>query len=139
MWLLIASALGSSHDDRVAGVDAAVGLHATGDLDGPALGQAIGQLVAGRDIKLTRVTPALADLTNAIGYPTAWHTVAPVLATVLPNQKPPAGTPDLLALAATVASPGLDTPVAGLAETAARTGNSRLVTEARRLHRILTN
>jgi len=33
----------------------------------------------------------------------------------------------------------IDTPISGLAETAGRTGTSRLVTEARRLNRMLSS
>ena len=139
-WYLIGAALGSAHeDDRVAAVDAALTLNATGDLDGHAFGLIIGQLVNGRNTKLTRVTAALTDLAGAADGPAVWHTVAALLSAVLPNQKPPAGTPDLLALAAGIASPGTtNAPITGLAEVAARSGSSRLVTESRRLTRILS-
>ncbi|MEU8026942.1 hypothetical protein AB0B88_32570, partial [Micromonospora haikouensis] len=52
---------------------------------------------------------------------------------------PPRGLPDLLTLAAeTATATGARVEVPGLAEVAGRRGTSRVVTEARRLHRALT-
>jgi hypothetical protein len=112
---------------------------AAGELDGHALGSVLGDLVAGRNVKLTRLTPALTDLANAGAAIEAWRTASALLAIVLPTPKPPTGTPDLLALAARLAgaAPAPATPIAGLADVAARTGTSRLITEARRLTRVL--
>jgi hypothetical protein len=138
-WHLLGAVLGSARDDeRVAAVDAALALNGTGDLDGQAFGAAIGRLVDDGYIKLTRVVTALTDLAAAAADRAVWHTVAALLGEVLPHQKPPTGTADLLALAARLAGPGqAGPPIAGLTEVAARTGSSRLVTEARRLTRIL--
>ncbi|GAA2626077.1 hypothetical protein GCM10010399_66910 [Dactylosporangium fulvum] len=64
-----------------------------------------------------------------------WAVAVGALSALLAATPPLAGTPDLLALAAQTAGAGAAVP--GLAEVAARPGSSRLVTEARRLTRVL--
>ena len=139
MAAALAYALGAARESsRVAGVDAALTLAATGDLDGAAVGRALaGQLAAGAT-KLPRITAALDGLAAGGATAATWAIASTVLAAVLVLPKPPPATPDLLALASRVV---VDCPDAGLlpelATVAARTGTSRLVTEARRLHRLL--
>jgi hypothetical protein len=144
MWLLLGNAFGAARDEhRIAAVDAALTLDAAGDLDGEAFGTALATLVAGHNVKLSRVTATLTSLADAGVTQTTWTTVSVLLAGVLPTPKPPAGTPDLLALGSRLAAtrhakPRSVASIAGLADVAARKGSSRLATEARRLQRLLT-
>jgi hypothetical protein len=140
MWLLLARTMGSDHtDDRVAGIDAAIILDRAGDLDGPALGTMVGRLAADGDLKLTRVVPGLGDLAEAGPAAATLAILEAALPAILACPKPPAGTPDLLALASRLATTlCVRGQIAGLAEVAARSGTTRLVTEARRLHRVLS-
>jgi hypothetical protein len=140
MWLLLARAMGSDHaDDRVAAVDAVIILDRAGDLDGPALGTLLGRVAADGDLTLTRVVPVLADLAEAGPAAPTLAILEAALPAILASPKPPAGTPDLLALASRLATTlGVRRSIAGLAELAARSGTSRLVTEARRLQRVLS-
>jgi hypothetical protein len=137
--LALAYALGSARsEDRVAALDAALTLNSTGDLDGAQLGTFLGTLVTNRNVKLTRITPALAALAEAGATGTTWAAVCALLGIILPTPKPPPGTPDLLALASRVApASAARGGIAGLPEVAARSGTSRLATEARRLSRVL--
>jgi hypothetical protein len=135
----LAFALGSSREQaRIAGVDAAVTLATTGDLDGTAIGNALRTHLRNDLTKIVWITPALTELANAGLADATWAIASRALAAVLPLPKVPPGTPDLLALAskAVAGRPGL-TPLPELGPVAARTGNSRLVTEARRLQRLL--
>ncbi|MCM0674416.1 hypothetical protein NCC78_06900, partial [Micromonospora phytophila] len=64
---------------------------------------------------------------------------AAALPPLLTAPTPPRGTPDLLTLAAEMASAtGVRIEVPGLSDVVARGGGSRLVTEARRLATALT-
>jgi len=120
--------------DRVAAVDAVLALAASGGLDPAGVGSRLGDL--GRQGLLTwsRCVAPLRD-TAAAGAPLAtWRMLAAALPTALAVPRPPAGTPDLLTLAAeTAAATGERIDVPGLAAVAGRRGSSRLVTEARRL------
>jgi hypothetical protein len=94
--------------------------------------------VTNRNVKLTRITPALTELAEAGATGTTWAAVCALLGIILPTPKPPPGTPDLLALASRVApASAARGGIAGLPEVAARSGTSRLATEARRLSRVL--
>jgi hypothetical protein len=137
--LALAYTLGSTRsEERVAALDAALTLNSTGDLDGARVGGFLRTLLTCRNVKLTRVTLALTDLADAGATAATWPAVSALLAAVLPTPKPPPGTPDLLALASRVAAAqAARGTVTGLAEVAARTGTSRLATEARRLARVL--
>ncbi|GAA1768664.1 DUF6493 family protein [Luedemannella helvata] len=136
----LAYGLGAARESgRVAGVDAALTLAVTGDLDGFAVGDALAALLAADATKVNRITASLTDLANA-GQPAAtWAIASRVLAAVLPLPKAPPSTPDLLALASRTAAGRPDlAPLPELAPVAARAGNGRLVTEARRLQRVLS-
>jgi hypothetical protein len=139
MAAAVAYTLGSARErTRVTGVDTALTLAATGDLDSAAVGEAVAAHLRAGVTKIVWLTPALTELANA-GQPTAvWAIASRALAVVLALPKALPGTADLLALASKVVAgrPGL-TPLPELAPVAARTGNSRLVTEARRLQRLL--
>ncbi|MEU4622706.1 hypothetical protein AB0G04_22395 [Actinoplanes sp. NPDC023801] len=88
-------------------------------------------------VKVARSVPALADAHRAGVTGHVWE----LLGTALPHLLPvaPRGLPDMLALAAEVAhAAGARGEIPGLTEVANRRGSSRLITEARRLHDLLT-
>ncbi|GGM69030.1 hypothetical protein ACFFX1_30035 [Dactylosporangium sucinum] len=65
---------------------------------------------------------------------TVWRLLATALPALLAAAPPPRGTPDVLMLAARLATAtGVRLPVAGLDDAAARGGGGRLAVEARRL------
>ncbi|RKR87767.1 hypothetical protein BDK92_2059 [Micromonospora pisi] len=140
--LALAYTLAARHEtDRVAGVDALLALAAAGDLDGVALGRELGALAAGGGtIKLTRVVTGLAEAARAGATTTVWAAIEAALPAVLATT--PRGAPDLLALGARTAGEVAEKADPGplraeLAEIVARGGSGRLVTEARRLDRVL--
>jgi hypothetical protein len=112
-----------------------------GELAGPLLGRALGELTGEGVVVLSRVVAALGEAARAGAAGTVWHITAAMLPTLLTQDKPRSGTPDLLALAAltaesTPAEPDPDLR-ALVTAVAARKGTSRLVTEANRLSRAL--
>lgn len=137
----LAYGLAARHpQDRTAAVDALLLYAANGDLDGAVVGAGVGEMCATGATKLTRVVSALGDVaTGAPGM--VWLIAGAALPALLGEDRPPRGTPELLQLAARVAAGaagvGAGVEVAGLAAVAARGGSSQLVTEARRLHRVL--
>ncbi|MDG4819231.1 DUF6493 family protein [Micromonospora sp. WMMD956] len=125
--------------DRVAALDALLGLAATGRLDAAGVGARLGDLGAGQLVKLTRAVEPLRDAAGAGAPRSVWRLLAAALPPLLAAPTPPRGLPDLLTLAAeTATATGARVEVPGLAEVAGRGGSSRVVTEARRLHRALT-
>ncbi|MFI6162894.1 DUF6493 family protein [Micromonospora haikouensis] len=136
----LAYGLGARHGaDRVAALDALLGLAATGRLDAAGVGARLGDLVAGNLVKLTRAVEPLRDAAGAGAPLSVWRLTAAALPPLLAAATPPRGLPDLLTLAAeTATATGVRVEVPGLAEVAGRRGTSRVVTEARRLHRALT-
>ncbi|WDZ83466.1 DUF6493 family protein [Micromonospora cathayae] len=137
--LALAYGLGCRHEtDRVAALDALLGLAAAGRLDATAVGTHLGALAAAGGLTLTRVSGPLRDAVTAGAPLTVWRLLAAALPALLAAPTAPRGTPDLLTLAAeTAAATGGRAAVPGLAEVAARGGSGRLVTEARRLVRVL--
>ncbi|MFK3984043.1 DUF6493 family protein [Micromonospora sp. NPDC050397] len=151
MTLALAYTLAARHEaDRVAGLDTFLALAGTGDLDSAALGREIGDLAAAGIVKLTRVVTGLAEADRAGARASVWATIEAALPAVLAAA--PRGGPDLLALGARTATADSSatrseagSEVAGeraalleaLAEVSARGGSGRLVTEARRLDRVL--
>jgi len=141
--LAVAYGLTSQHpEDRVAAVDALVALLTASDLDPGALGAELGTLSVAGHVKLSRAVAPLTEVAKGGTGAGIARLVLAALPSLWTCPKPPAGTPDLLALASRLVPPGspadADT-VARLAAVAARGGSSRLVTEAARLHRILTD
>ncbi|MEV6810821.1 DUF6493 family protein [Micromonospora sp. NPDC051296] len=134
--LAVAYGLGARHSaDRVATLDALLALAAAGQLDATGTGERLGTLVAGGLVKLSRAVEPLRDAAAAGAPLTVWRLLAAALPTALTA---PRGVPDLLTLATeTATATGVRIEVPGLAEVAGRSGSSRLVTEARRLHRAL--
>lgn len=161
--LALTYALAARHEaDRVAGVDAFLALAGSGDLDGPALGREFGGLAADGTIKLTRVVAGLSEAARAGARAEVWAAIEAALPAVLATTG--RGGPDLLALGAQTATvtptvtptarmtgggsgtggageaaggPGRGALLAVLAEISGRGGSGRLVTEARRLARVL--
>ncbi|WP_229402399.1 DUF6493 family protein [Micromonospora okii] len=139
--LALAYGLGARHGaDRVAALDALLALAGAGRLDAAGVGGRLGELVAGQAVKLTRAVEPLRDAAT-VGAPlTVWRLLAAALPPLLAAGAPPRGLPDLLTLATeTATATGVRLGVPGLAEVAARGGSTRLVTEARRLHRALAD
>ncbi|MFI1194938.1 hypothetical protein ACH4T9_16980 [Micromonospora sp. NPDC020750] len=138
--LALAYGLGARHGtDRIATLDALLGLAGAGRLDATGVGGHLGALIAAQVVKPTRVVEPLRDAAAAGAPLSVWRLLAAALPPLLAAPTPPRGLPDLLTLAAeTAASTGARIEVAGLAEVAGRGGTSRMVTEARRLHRVVT-
>ncbi|HEX5597435.1 MAG TPA: hypothetical protein VFX61_15665, partial [Micromonosporaceae bacterium] len=139
LHLALTYGLGARHEaDRVATLDALLMLAATGDLDAVAVGSHLGTLTAAGSFPLTRTIQPLRDAAAAGAPLSTWRLVAAALPTLLAAPTPPRGTVDLLTLAAeTAAATGVSIEIPGLADIAARSGNSRLVTEAQRLAKAL--
>ncbi|MBO4207705.1 DUF6493 family protein [Micromonospora echinofusca] len=145
--LALAYGFGARHGaDRIATLDALLGLAAGGRLDATGVGTRFGELVAGQVVKLTRAVEPLRDAAAAGAPLTVWRLLAAALPAILAATATtpavaaaPRGLPDLLTLATeTATATGVRIEVPGLAELAGRGGTSRLVSEARRLHRTLT-
>ncbi|MEO3821961.1 DUF6493 family protein [Plantactinospora sp. B24E8] len=139
MALCLAYGLAARRDaDRLHTVDATVLLVGRGQFDGELLGRLLGELAGGGRVVLRRAVGALEEVSRS-GAAAVWAVAAAALPTLLALSEPRPGTADLLALAAgTAAGTGIRREIPGLAEVAARTGGSRLVTEARRLSRTLS-
>ncbi|SIM86078.1 hypothetical protein [Micromonospora cremea] len=133
--LALAYGLCARHEvDRVAALDALLILAAANDLDAPGVGRQLGALAADGQVTLTRVVTPLRDAVAAGARLSVWRLLAAALPPLLVAPTPPRGTPDLLTLAAeTARATEVRIEVPGLADTVARGGASRLVTEARRL------
>jgi hypothetical protein len=137
--LAVAYSLGAQDPpDRTAGADAVVGLAGRGEAGGP-VGAVVAELVTRTGLKVGRVAGALAEASRA-GPGVAefvWQLAATALPTLL--ERGVRDTHRLVAVAADAAALiGARDRVDGLAEVAALGGSSRLVTEARRLDRVLT-
>jgi hypothetical protein len=131
----LAYGLAARHEpDRVAAFDAVLALAASDRLDPVGVGTHLGELARHGKLTASRCVSPLRDAAAAGARLTTWRILAAALPPLLAMPKPPAGTPDLLTLAAeTAAATGEAIPVPGLAEVAARGGSTRLVAEARRL------
>ncbi|MEU1460858.1 DUF6493 family protein [Streptomyces sp. NPDC005727] len=142
--LCVAYGLGARHqEDRLAAVDALLVLAARGQLDAVRLGTDLGELVASGAVKARRLADSARTAASTGADATIWETLRhalPVPLAGLTAARPEAaavaarGLGDLLAVAAECAErSGARGEVPHLAETAARGGSSRLVTQARRL------
>jgi hypothetical protein len=141
LTLALACGLGARNlVDRAAAVDALVVLAGRRQLDGPALGAELAALVALDLLQVGRVVPALRDLARSGATTEVWAILAAAIPRLLPphGERPPRGLPDLLALAAELASTvGGCQPIPELATITGRGGSSRLVAESRRLQHLL--
>ncbi|MFJ9819019.1 DUF6493 family protein [Streptomyces sp. NPDC101151] len=142
--LCLAYGLGARHqEDRLAAVDALLVLAARGQLDTARLGADLGELVGRGAVKPQRLaesarTAAATGASATTGEMLRHALPVPLagLATARPEAAAVAarGLGDLLAVAAECAErSGAHGEVPYLAETAARGGSSRMVTQARRL------
>ncbi|WP_329351793.1 DUF6493 family protein [Streptomyces sp. NBC_01261] len=143
--LCLAYGLGARHpEDRLAAVDALLVLAARGQLDVDRLGADLGELVRSGAVKPSRLAESVRTGAATGANATIWgilrHTLAALLADLDGDAKPAhaRGLGDLLAVAAECAErSGARGELPYLAQTAARSGSSRLVTQARRLRSAL--
>ncbi|MBN6052904.1 hypothetical protein JYK22_13280, partial [Nonomuraea sp. RK-328] len=120
--------------------DALLTLAARGETPVEPLGTVLTRLVTEGYVKLNRVAAALDEAARAGAHEAVWAVAACLLPSLLPadGDRPRAGLADLMAAAATAARPAnarADMPA--LAAMASRKGSSRVVQEARRLHRLV--
>jgi hypothetical protein len=138
VWAAVGYCLGAEDAaDRTAGADAVVGLASRG-LDGGPPGHLLARLVVDAGVKPGRVAGPLGDALRAGPTVAAfvWQLVAAALPTLIAQEV--RDTHRLLAVAADAAATvGARGNLEGLAVVTARGGSSRLVTEARRLERVL--
>lgn len=138
VWAALGYTLGAADAaDRTAAADALVGLAARG-CDGAPAGDVLARLVIDVGLKLGRVAASLADAQRTGPAVSAfiWQLAAAALPTLL--EQGVRDTHRLVAVAADAAATvGARGGLAGLAAVSARGGSSRLVTEARRLERVL--
>lgn len=141
MALCLAYALAAQRDtERLAATDAVLHLAAGGQFDGVLVGRELSALITGGAVVLKRAVSALTELSRADANEAVWAIARTLLPHLLVRSGPPAGTPDLLALAAAAAAAtGAHGDFPELAAVVARGGRSRLVTEAARLSRTLTS
>ncbi|MEU7602606.1 DUF6493 family protein [Streptomyces sp. NPDC040724] len=135
----IAAGLGGRYpDDRRPAVEALLVLAGRGQLDAPLLGRELASMVTLGTVKPNRLADAARSAAAAGAYATVWAVLAEVLPALLPSVR---GAGEVLAVAAEcVERCGATGPApAEVAAAAARTGSSRLVTEARRLASALTH
>ncbi|MFJ5773783.1 DUF6493 family protein [Streptomyces sp. NPDC093094] len=145
MHLAVAYGLGARHaEDRLAAVDALLTLAARGQLVTERLGTGLGELARSGAVKPLRLAESARTAAATGAHTTLWgvlrHVLPPLLAGPAADSsaRPVRGLAELLAVAAECAERnGAREEVPHLAEAAARRGSSRLVTEARRLHRAL--
>ncbi|MEU5879304.1 DUF6493 family protein [Spirillospora sp. NPDC047279] len=117
-------------EERTTAVDALLTFAGRRQLPAAELGTA---LAAVPQVKLNRVTSALADAARSGAHAEVLAVIAAALPGLLPAR---AGLADLIALAAEAAETGARVPVPpGLSDV---TGTSRVAREATRLHRLLT-
>ncbi|MFG2783736.1 DUF6493 family protein [Streptomyces prunicolor] len=143
--LCVAYGLGARHpEDRLAAVDALLVLAARGQLDTARLGADLGELVRSGAVKPSRLAESVRTGAATGANATIWgilrHTLAALLADMDGDVKPAHARAlgDLLTVAAACAErSGARGELPHLAQTAARGGSSRLVTQARRLRSAL--
>lgn len=143
--LCLAYGLGARHpEDRLAAVDALLVLAARGQLDVNRLGTDLGELVRSGAVKPSRLAESVRTGAATGANATIWGilrtTLTALLADLDGDAKPAQarGLGELLAVAAECAErSGARGELPHLAETAARSGSSRLVVQARRLRSAL--
>ncbi|WP_404962078.1 DUF6493 family protein [Streptomyces sp. 147326] len=134
----IAAGMGGRYPrSRRPAVDALLVLAGRGELDAPLLGRELASMVTLGTVKPNRLADAARSAAAAGAYATVWGVLAEVLPALLPSVR---GAGEVLAVAAEcVERSGATGPApAEVAAAAARTGSSRLITEARRLTSALT-
>ncbi|MFF4098827.1 DUF6493 family protein [Streptomyces sp. NPDC001903] len=136
LHLAVATGLGARHaEDRLRAVDGLLTLAGRGELDAVRLGADLTELVDLGTVKPSRLADALRTAAATGAHATTWAVLAGLLPALLTGSADPRGTGELLETAAECVeqSRAVSPCPAGLAETAARPGRSRLVTQAARL------
>jgi hypothetical protein len=124
---------------RLVAADTFVDLAARGVLDGSLVGRELTGLFEAGSLFLKRVADAFGHALAAGAATDVWTTLREMLPVLLSAPKSAAGLPDLLLIAeAAAAASGASDDVPELTSVAGRPGRSRLVTEAARLSRTLT-
>ncbi|GAA1757263.1 DUF6493 family protein [Nonomuraea bangladeshensis] len=126
---------------RAAAGDALLTLAARGEVPAAELAEVVTKLVKSEYVKLNRVVVVLDDATQAGAHEVVWEVVVRLLPGLLPEEgeRPRAGLADLLAAGARAARIGrVRADLPEVAAIAARKGSSRLVQEARRLQRLVS-
>ncbi|MGX6606815.1 hypothetical protein ACWKSP_32515 [Micromonosporaceae bacterium Da 78-11] len=125
--------------DRLAAVDAVLRLAGSGGLDAGLTGRELALLLTHQAVVLGRLVDALGEIARAGAQHVVWAIAHAVVPALLRLDHPPAGTPDLLALASgAAAATGAHADLPEVTATAARPGRSRLRAEAARLARTIT-
>jgi hypothetical protein len=141
LTLALAYGLGARDPvDRAAAVDALLVLAGRHQLEGSALGVELAALASLGLLQVGRVAPALRDAARAGASAEVWAITSAAIPGLVPPavRQPPRRVPDLLALAAEVAGTvGGRQPIPELAAISRRGGSSQLVTQSRRLQRLL--
>ncbi|MFI1561462.1 DUF6493 family protein [Streptomyces sp. NPDC020490] len=143
--LCVAYGLGARHpEDRLAAVDALLTLAARGQLDAARLGADLGQLAGHGAVKPLRLADAARTAAATGANATVWEVLRHTLPALLGDRAAdgagpaPRGLADLLGVAAECAErSGARGQLPHLERTARRSGSSRLVAQARRLHSAL--
>ncbi|MFI9151325.1 DUF6493 family protein [Streptomyces sp. NPDC053367] len=143
--LAVAYGLGARHpEDRLAAVDALLTLAARGQSVPERLGPDLGRLIRSGAVKPSRLAESVRTAAATGAHATVWgvlrHTLPALLGDLAADvsARPTRGLGELLAVAAECAERcGAQGDLPYLERTAARRGASRVVTEARRLHRAL--
>ncbi|MFF7388230.1 DUF6493 family protein [Streptomyces scabiei] len=146
--LCVAYGLGARRaEDRLAAVDALLGLAARGRLDAERLGTGLGRLAVVASVRPARLAEAMRAVAATGAYGTAWsvlrEALPPLLAELVgegaaQGKAPARGLGELVAVAAECAErSGAHGPLPYLAEAAQRKGSSRVVTQSRRLRAAL--
>ncbi|WP_327286291.1 DUF6493 family protein (plasmid) [Streptomyces sp. NBC_01278] len=136
LHLAVATGLGARHaEDRLRAVDSLLTLAGRGELDTARLGADLTELLDLGTVKPSRLADALRTTAATGAHGTTWAVLAGLLPALLTGSAEPRGTGELLETAAEcVEQCGAASPCpAGLDDTAARPGRSRLVTQAARL------
>ncbi|MFK0013165.1 DUF6493 family protein [Streptomyces sp. NPDC091027] len=139
LHLAVATGLGARHtEDRLAAVDALLGLAGRGELDPALVGRDLAELLALGTVKPNRLADAARTAAATGAYATTWAVLSEALPAALADGAA-RGAGELLAVAADcVEQCGAAGPLpGGLEAAAARTGTSQLVTQARRLRTAL--
>lgn len=123
---------------RAFAVDALALLATRNGPDWTLVGRELGELYDGEAIVLKRVVDSLGDALRAGAAGAVWDIARTLIPMVL--SQPGAGAPDLLMTAASAAAAvGAEEDLPEVREVAARQGSTRLITEARRLVRTLSD
>ncbi|WP_190820863.1 hypothetical protein [Saccharopolyspora pogona] len=125
--------------DRAAVVDALITVASREELRGADVAPAAVELVVRDEVVLERVVHEVRDAARAGLVQLSWELVAVLIESLPPGdgERPRTGLADLLALGVELADQ-VPAEVPGVASVAARSGSSRFIKEARRLHQAMS-